>query len=162
MRHLMTTAVLALVVAVALAFGPGQSRAQEAKDAAAKGKAAQQAHPLVGTWKLVSAKYGGNVSDLPTRMTMLKHVTPTQFMWVRYDKDGKVSGAAGGGYKIDGDKYAETPEYGIGADFDEIKGKTHSFTWKVEGAKWYSNGALSSGLTIEEVWEKVEPSNPKS
>jgi hypothetical protein len=32
-----------------------------------------------------------------------------------------------------------------------------SFECKVEGAKWYHNGALSSGLTIEEVWERVEP-----
>jgi hypothetical protein len=115
MRHLMTTAVLALVVAVALAFGPGQSRAQEAKDAAAKGKAAQQGHPLVGTWKLVSAKYGENVSDLPTKMTMLKHVTPTQFMWAIYDGQGKVEAALGGPCTVKGDEYVETPEYGVGA-----------------------------------------------
>lgn len=156
MRQLMTTAVLALVGAVALAFVPGRSRAEEAKDAASKVKPAQQTHPLVGTWKLVSAKYGGNASQLPATMTMLKHVTPSQFMWARYDKDGKVSDVAGGSYKIDGDKYAETPEYGTGADFDEIKGKTHPFTWKVEGGKWYHNGALAGGLTIEEVWERVE------
>lgn len=152
-------AITVLVVAVAFALAPGRSRAQEAKAPAAKAQPKQQAsqqHALVGTWKLVSAKYGGNDSELPQRMTMLKHGTPTQFIWVRYDKDGKVSGAAGGGYKINGDKYAETPEYDISADFDEIKGKTHAFTWKVEGAKWYSNGALSSGLTIEEVWERVE------
>ena len=146
-------AITVLVLAVAFALVPGRSRAEEAKGAAPK---AQQQHPLVGTWKLVSAKYGGNASELPARMTMLKHVTPSQFMWARYDKDRKVSGAAGGGYKIDGDKYAETPEYGMGADFDEIKGKTHAFTWKVEGAKWYHNGTLAGGFTIEEVWERVE------
>jgi hypothetical protein len=160
MRHPMTTATvftIAVAMALALSLAPGQSRAQEAKGApAVKAQPKQQPHPLVGTWKLVSAKYGGNASDLPTRLTMVKHVTPTQFMWARYDKDGKVSAAAGGSYKIDGDKYAETPEYGLSADFDEIKGKTHAFTWKVEGAKWYSNGALASGLTIEEVWERVE------
>jgi hypothetical protein len=155
MRYVMTV-VVALVVAAVLTFVPGRSRAEEPKGAAPKAQRDQQQHPLVGTWKLESAKYGGNVSDLPATLTMLKHVTPTQFMWVRYDKDGKVSGAAGGGYKIDGDKYAETPEYGIGDDFGEIKGKTHAFTWKVEGAKWYSNGALAGGLTIEEVWERVE------
>jgi len=26
----------------------------------------------------------------------------------------------------------------------------------VEGAKWYHNGALSSRLTIEEVWGRME------
>ena len=152
MRHLLTTAVFVLGVAVALSLSPGQLRGEEAKTGAAKG----QMHPLVGTWKLVSGKYGGNAAAFPEGVMMVKHVTPTQTMWARYDKDGKISNAAGGSYKIDGDKYSETPEYGIGPDFDEIKGKTHTFTWKVEGTKWYSNGALASGLTIEEVWERVE------
>jgi hypothetical protein len=38
-----------------------------------------------------------------------------------------------------------------------IKGKPQSFDCKVEGSKWYHNGTVSSGLTIEEVWERVEP-----
>lgn len=31
-----------------------------------------------------------------------------------------------------------------------------SFECKVEGARWYHNGALSAGLTIEKVWERIE------
>src|SRR5258707_9387602 len=50
---------------------------------------------LVGTWKLLSAKYGGKEAQFPEGNSMLKHVTPTQFMWVTYDKDGKVTLAAG-------------------------------------------------------------------
>jgi hypothetical protein len=61
---------------------------------------------------------------------MLKHVTPSQFMWVTYDKDGKVTRAAGGSYTLKGDEYAETPEYGIGSDFAVIKGGTHTFQVK--------------------------------
>jgi hypothetical protein len=29
-------------------------------------------------------------------------------------------------------------------------------TWKLEGNKWYPNGKLSNGETIEEVWQRVE------
>ena len=49
---------------------------------------------LVGTWKLVSAKYNGQDFRFPEGATMLKHITPTQFMWVTYDADGNVTRAA--------------------------------------------------------------------
>ena len=111
---------------------------------------------LVATWKLVSAKFGGQESKLPEGATQVKHVTPTQFMWAIYDKDGKVLAALGGTYTLKGDKYVETPEYGVGSVLDELKGKPQVFQWKVEGNKWYHNGKLSSGQTIEEVWERVE------
>ena len=78
------------------------------------------------------------------------------FMWASYDKDGKVTRAAGGDYTLKGEVYEETPEYGISSDFDLIKGKAQTFKRKVEGNKWYHNGKLSNGLTIEEVWERVE------
>jgi hypothetical protein len=43
---------------------------------------------LAGTWKLVSAKYGGEEFKFPEWDSMVKHVTATQFMWASYDKDG--------------------------------------------------------------------------
>ena len=56
-----------------------------------------------------------------------------------------------------GESYQETPEYGISSDFDVIKGKAQTFTCRVDGNRWYHSGALSNGLTIEEVWDRVEP-----
>lgn len=111
---------------------------------------------LVGTWKCVSTKYGGEEVQRPDGYTHLKHVTPTQFMWAIYDGEGRVGAALGGSYTLKGDEYVETPEYGLGGVLDQLKGKPQSFTWKVEGNRWYHNGKLSSGLTIEEVWERVE------
>jgi hypothetical protein len=111
---------------------------------------------LVGTWKLISGKYGGQEFSFPEGTTMLKHVTSAQFMWVSYDKDGKVFRAAGGRYSLNENTYEETPEYGVSDDFEIIKGKLHSFKWKVEGNKWHHDGKLSNGVTIEEVWERVE------
>jgi hypothetical protein len=120
-----------------------------------KGKAESQ-NALVGTWKLASAKYGGEEFKTAEGTTHIKHVTPTQFMWATYDKDGVVTRAAGGPYTLKGETYEELPEYGISSDFDLIKGKAQTFTWKVEGNKWYHNGKLSNGQTIEEVWQRVE------
>ncbi|HZU39372.1 MAG TPA: hypothetical protein VFA18_25830, partial [Gemmataceae bacterium] len=117
---------------------------------------AKPENKLVGTWKLVSAKYDGQEAKLPEGTTMLKHVTSTQFMWATYDKDGMVASVWGGPHTLKGDKYQETPEYGIGGAFKLLKGKAQSFKWKVESNKWYLDGKLSSGQTIEEVWDRVE------
>ena len=143
-------AVCCLLVIVALAVTATTARPAEPKgDMKSENK-------LVGTWKLVSAKYGGQEFKFEEGIATIKHVTPTQFMWASYDKDGKVTRSAGGGYTLKGEVYEETPEYGISRDFEGIKGKAQTFKWKVEGNKWYHNGQLSSGLTIEEVWERVE------
>jgi hypothetical protein len=136
--------IVALVVTAAPAQLPGPK-----VDAKSENK-------LIGSWKLVSARYGGEEFKFEEGVTTVKHVTPTQFMWASYDKDGKVTRAAGGDYTLEGEAYEETPKYGISGDFDLIKGKAQTFKWKVEGNKWHHNGKLSNGLTIEEVWERVE------
>jgi hypothetical protein len=148
MRQLMTMVGLALVAVVA--FACARAGADEPKQAEAKAE-----NKLIGTWRLVSAKYNGTEIKLPEGNTRLKHVTPTHFMWVSYGEDGKVSAGLGGPCTLNGNKYEETPEYGVGNVLDQFKGKAQSFEWKVEGNKWHHSGSLSNGLTIEEVWERV-------
>lgn len=106
MRKIQTMA-LALLVVVACASAC--SAADEPKD---QGAAANE---LVGTWKLVSAKYGGREAQFPEGTTMLKHMTRTHYMWVTYDKDGQVIRTAGGPYTFKGGVLESTPEYGAGA-----------------------------------------------
>jgi hypothetical protein len=111
---------------------------------------------LVGTWKLVSAKYGGQESPLAKDFTTLKHFTPTHSMWVSFDKTGKVTRTGGGPYSFDGKTLEDTPAYGLGADFDVVHAKRQTFDCKVEGKRLYQKGTLSNGRTLEEVWELVE------
>jgi hypothetical protein len=146
MRRITVTVGLALVAAVVFASARAAAREPEAK----------LENKLIGTWKLVSAKYGNREAMLPAGWTRLKHVTTTHFMWANYDEEGKVSMALGGPYTKDGNKYEELPEYGVGNVLQLLKGKPQPFDWKVEGNKWYHNGKLSSGTTIEEVWERVQ------
>src|SRR5438093_11720308 len=87
-----TTWCLAVTIAVAVMAATAPSAEPKAD--------AMSHHKLVGTWKLLSAKYGGEESKLPEGLTTLKHVTPTQFMWTTYDKDGTVTRAAGGSYTM--------------------------------------------------------------
>jgi hypothetical protein len=117
---------------------------------------AQPTHPLVGTWKCVSAKYDDKASPRPDGYSLVKHVTPTQFMWAIYDKDGKVEAVLGGAYTVKGKEYVEVPEYGTAGVLEDLKGKPQQFTWRIDGNKWIHVGKLSSGVSIEEVWERVE------
>jgi hypothetical protein len=149
MRPITKMVLLALVGSVA--FPPARSAAD-----APKKPEAQPADKLVGTWKRVSAKYDGKEATLPEGFTHLKQVTPTQFTWVIYGEDGKVVACLGGTYTSKGDEYVESPEYGVGEVLGQLKGKPQVFRWKVEGNKWHHTGKLSSGMSIEEVWERVE------
>jgi hypothetical protein len=140
----LSAAYMAIAIALVCAF------------TAVKADEPKSDNKLIGTWKCISAKYDGQEVQRPEGFTQIKHVTPTQFTWLVYDKDGKVSDALGGGCATKGNEYIETPEYGIGAVLEQLKGKPQVFTWKIDGDKWHHNGKLSSGLTIEEVWQRVE------
>jgi hypothetical protein len=134
------TGIVAFALAISLAVSAMAAFAEEPR----------QENKLIGTWKVIS-------STLPEGYTQVKHVTPVQFMWALYDKDGKVVSALGGSYTLKGDAYVEIPEYGVGEDqLMALKGKPQSFRWKIEGDKWHHTGKLSTGQPIEEVWERVE------
>jgi hypothetical protein len=77
-------------------------------------------------------------------------------MWASYGADGTVTRAAGGTYILKGDVYEETPQYGLSADFDTVKEKAQTFKCRIDGDTWHHDGKLSNGLTIEEIWERVE------
>jgi hypothetical protein len=116
-----------------------------------------QAPALVGSWKLVSAKSGGQTIEFPAGTTILKHVTPTHFVWVHYDRNGQITQAGGGSYVVSGNGYDETPEYGLGEGVQPLLGKRQSFTARVEGNRWYHGGKETNGDVIEEIWERLAP-----
>jgi hypothetical protein len=136
---------LCLAVTVTLATTIAAGRADEPK----------AGNELVGTWKTVSVNYDGQEIERPG-FTVVKHVTPTHFMWAAYDRDGKVVASIGGSYEIKGDDYIETPEYGLGEAIEGLKGKPQAFKWRVVGNKWHHSGQLTNKLTIQEVWERLE------
>jgi hypothetical protein len=144
------TATVLFALGTALAFAAARSTADEPKGEV------KPENKLLGTWKLVSAKYGGKEVPSPEGTTRLKHVTSSQFMWLVHDKDGKAQAGWGGTYTLKAEAYIEIPEYGVEGVPDEYKGKPQEFKWKIEDKKWYHTGKLSTGLTIEEVWERVE------
>jgi hypothetical protein len=112
----------------------------------------------LGTWKLVSTKYGAATSftDYPKKSFRLKIINATHFTWVEVDASTKrVLASAGGRYKRSGDSYTETIEF-AGEGMETYLGKSQKFTVRVEGDKLFQSGELSDGLKIEENWERVK------
>lgn len=133
-----------------LAAGVGAALAMPTRSAPA-----QTREPAVGTWRLVSAKANGRLLDIPGGTTILKHVTSTDFVFIHYDQQGQVTVAGGGRYRLDGARYEETVEYGLGEGMRPLIGKTQVFSLRIEGGRWYQEGTESDGTVIEEVWERA-------
>ncbi len=120
--------------------------------------AEQAAH--LGTWQLVSYKYGdqGTWTAPPAGQRRLKFVTPTHFIWTAYDtSSGNVETTAGGTYTLNGSSYTEFIEF-AGEGMTDYLHKKQPFTLKVEGNKWTQSGQLSDGTKIEEIWERAQGS----
>ena len=109
----------------------------------------------VGSWRLASAKANGKVSAFPAGMTILKHVTPTDFIFVYYNDRGLITVAGGGQYRRDGTRYEEAIKYGFGEGMAPLIGTTQVFTLRIEGGRWYQAGKETDGTVVEEVWERV-------
>jgi WD40 domain-containing protein len=112
----------------------------------------------VGTWQLVSYKYGdaNEWSEPPAGQKRLKHLTATHFTWVAYESPGgKVQSMAGGPYTLRDGAYTETIEY-AGEGMTDYLGKKQVFTIQVDGDKLRQSGKLSDGMKLEEVWQRVK------
>ena len=112
----------------------------------------------LGTWQLVSAKYGEakDFSDYPKERRRLKMITATHFTWVDYDTTTKkIGSSAGGAYVLKDGAYTETIEF-VGEGMETYLDKKQAFTIKADGDKLTQSGQLSDGLKIEEVWQRVK------
>jgi len=113
---------------------------------------------LLGTWELVSYKYGDQkeFSDYPENRRRIKMITDTHFLWFELDTSTKeIRIGAGGSYSLIGDTYTESQDFS-GEGMKTYAGTKHAFTVRVEGDKFTQSGALSSGLKIEEVWHRLK------
>ena len=112
----------------------------------------------LGTWKLVSTKYG-DATEFTKRgeeSLRLKLITATHFTWLEVDNSSKkVVASAGGKYTMAGTTYTETIDF-AGDGMEAFLGKPQKFTVKIEGDKLTQAGELSNGLKIEEIWERMK------
>lgn len=113
---------------------------------------------LLGTWELVSYKYGDqkDFADYPKDRRKIKMITETHSIWLEFPTSTKeIQAGAGGSYSLTGNTYTECKDFAIGGMMGYL-GKKHVYTVRVEGDKFYQSGALSDGLKIQEVWHRVK------
>lgn len=113
---------------------------------------------LLGTWELVSYKYGDqkDFADYPKDRRRIKMITETHSIWFEFPMSTKeIQAGAGGSYSLSGNTYTESKDFAIGGMMGYL-GKKHVYTVRVEDDKFYQSGALSDGLKIEEVWHRIK------
>jgi hypothetical protein len=121
-------------------------------------KQAKDVGSHLGTWRLVSAKYGDakEFSDVSNQGPHIKMLTADRFIWVIYDSKTKlISLSMGGSYRLQGASYTETVEFFHPEGMKIYLGKEQLFTIRVEGDKLFQSGKLSDGQKIEEIWQRV-------
>jgi len=126
---------------------------------------------LLGSWSLVQYKYGQDAeyNDVPEFMYYVKNVTKSHFSWCSYNpEDGKVIGAGGGTYIIDGMDYIESTNFWYPSG-TSIPGTKTTFNYKVEGNMWTISGYIKEvelnpatgdiapidSIFISEVWQRI-------
>lgn len=116
---------------------------------------------MLKTWNLVNYKTDpdGTYDSYPEFVGYQKLLTPTHFVWIRYnnaDNGGEVTGLGSGSWSFDGSKYIEyisiqhPPASGIA-------GTTATFEYRTdEEGKWYHYGFVNQedadSLMIDEIW----------
>ncbi|NLU39707.1 MAG: helix-turn-helix transcriptional regulator [Bacteroidales bacterium] len=123
----------------------------------AKNDAQQESSKIIGTWKIISNKVGNGETVMASESSpSLKLITQSHFTWIRYNADTQlIEGSAGGRYIFEGDSYIEILDFGS-LEMKGYLGTKSTFKVLFDGNKMTISGNLSSGLKVEQVWEKVK------
>ncbi len=132
------------------------------------------ADALEGSWQLVSRINHGSGdttwSSLPDDIIYQKHITPTHFTWLSYDKgENRTTGTGGGTYTFNDETYTEDINF-FYPPGSSILGQTIPFTVEMKDGKWYHTGyskdlefdaetgdmMVVDSTKIEEIWERIE------
>ncbi len=160
----------ALTISILLLFGcSGKQEPAQVTNAAMVAENVP-ANPLVGTWKLVSYKYGKDTefSDMTDMMDQIKLITDSHFTWASYDEE-EMMGAGGGTYTWEEGKYVEQIDF-FHPKGDGMAGSTQVFECELDGDRWIHRGyikhyeldaetldfVLSDSSRLEEVWVRIK------
>jgi hypothetical protein len=100
---------------------------------------------LQGTWKCVS------FPEWPQEIMHIKHITPTHYTWVTYDRaNSSILSTSGGTWSFKDDKYVEVCEF-ASDPHQHLRGKTNTFAIKVAGDKWDHMGVPGTEIEVNEV-----------
>jgi len=138
------------------------AQAQEGREAGggkAKPSDEQIRTNLIGSWRIVSASFGGVPSELHRTSITIKHITPVHLIWIGYQpEDRRIFRSAGGSWKVLDGKYIETMRYGLDPQFKQnIFGKDFAFDCRFDGDLWIQSATLPDGSEMIETWQRIQP-----
>ncbi len=106
---------------------------------------------LRGTWDCVP------VENFPKELSHIKHVTPTHYTWVTYDRESNaIQSVSGGTWSLQDGKYQETCEFASDSH-QHVRGKTFTFAIDLVGDKWDLKGVPGTEIQVDEVWNRLKP-----
>lgn len=124
---------------------------------------------VLGAWELITYREGDapTAMEYPDFIKYMKLITPTHFVWIKYNGEGdEVFEAGGGTYNLSADKYTESIQmmYPPGS---ETVGSDIEFTYSLDSGKWNHMGYVNrvnvnkedspnENLLIDEVWMRVK------
>jgi len=99
---------------------------------------------LEGTWKLVkvlnSDDEEAELLKHSEDLVYLKHITPTHFTWVRFNRESnELEGTGGGTYTFDGNTYTENLDFFFPPGSNEL-GQSIPFTVEMKNGTWHHKG----------------------
>ncbi|MFM8407337.1 MAG: hypothetical protein ACKN94_08465 [Pirellulaceae bacterium] len=146
------------LVGLVVSLAAGIQEASGAKTNAAIPSDDQIREKLVGSWRIVSASFGGVPSELHRTSITLKHITPVHLIWIGYQpEDRRIFRSAGGSWKVVNGKYIETMRYGLDPQFKQnVFGKDFAFDCRFDGDLWIQSATLPDGSEMIETWQRVQ------
>jgi arylsulfatase A len=114
---------------------------------------------LVGSWKMVGATLNGQPSEVHYSAATIKHITPTQFIWLSYSPtDRRMFRSAGGSWEVIDGKLIETARYGMSENFRE-----RGFGHPTEIRCYFNDDQLTQYMVfggdtvLVESWVRMQP-----
>jgi len=120
--------------------------------------AQQDSSCIMGTWKLISLKHNEKEIKLAQEDSVLrlKFITQSSFVWIQYLKRNKIiRNSVGGTYTLKGTDYVENINF-VGVGLIESLGASNAFKVKIVDNKMYLSGKLSTGMIIDEIWQRTD------
>jgi len=113
-----------------------------------------QAHPLEGSWQLLSGEVneqGQQIDYAKAKMQGVKVISGNHFSFIS-QKDGKFYAAAAGSIQLEGQNYSETPQY---ASYAPMIGETYRFVFRLDGDLWHNERFADGKLVERETWKRL-------
>ena len=140
-----------------------EANADETKSALSESDS-KLAQALIGSWRIIEAHRDGVPSELHYTAVTIKHITPTQFLWLSYKPDDrKIFRSMGGSWTVKNGVYLETPQYATREDFvDKGYGNVTRIECEIKGDIFTQTIVGKDGSRFVEVWKRMKPGEDSS